>query len=87
MNKYFIVEYLTKKMDKEKCNEEILQAIENAKLEMESTRNAFEYAEDKKLIEAAIYNHKASIAKYEYLLLKAREKGIKVDYNYILAKS
>lgn len=87
MNKNFIVNNIIKNIDYSKENKDIIKAIEAAKAEMEIASDAFQHVEDPKLIEATIYSEQAAIARYEYLILQAKEKGIKVDYTYILSKN
>lgn len=87
MNKNFIVDNIFNEINYLRKNEEIVKAIEEARLEMNVARAAFEYVNDPKLIEAVIYGEQAARARYEYLILQARKKGITVDYSYILAKN
>lgn len=86
MNKNFIVDFIMKSIDYSNEKEEMIKAIEAAKLEMEVANLAFQHVENPKLIEATIYSEQAAIARYEYLISQAKEKGIKVDYGYILSK-
>lgn len=86
MNKNFIVDFIMKSIDYSNEKEDMIKAIEAAKLEMEVANFAFQYVDNPKLIEATIYSEQAAIARYEYLISQAKEKGIKVDYGYILSK-
>lgn len=67
MNKDFIVDFLFKKAESED-NKELLEYIEEAKIEMEVANHIFNNVCEPKLIEAAIYAEESAKKKYEYLL-------------------
>lgn len=83
MDKKKIVSTLFEKIDYSKADKEIIDAIELARLEMEVVRNAFQYADDDKLIESIIYREHDIIARYEYLIKQAKNRGIKVGIDAI----
>lgn len=60
---------------------ELIEAIENARIEMEVYRSMFDEVTDPSLIEFAIYNEEATMKKYIYLLLQARKKGINLNFS------
>lgn len=59
-------------------NEDLIENINDAKKEWLSARNNFEQAVESEIIDYYIYKIKAYQIRYEYLLKKAKEKGISV---------
>jgi len=59
-------------------NEDLIESINDAKKEWLSARNNFEQAVESEIIDYYIYKIKAYQIRYEYLLKKAKEKGISV---------
>ncbi|MBU3137814.1 YaaL family protein [Clostridium gasigenes] len=76
MNKNLIVEFLMGKIDYSKEDQQIIDGIEDAKLEMEVASCMFESVNDPRLIEVAIYSQEAAKKRYEYLLSLAKERQI-----------
>lgn len=62
-------------------NEEIdlISSIIKVKNELDVANSNFEYANGTDLIDYYIYQIKASRAKFDYLVKKAKEKGIYLD--------
>lgn len=60
---------------------ELIEAIENARIEIDVYRSMFDEVTDPSLIEFAIYNEEATMKKYIYLLLQARKKGINLNFS------
>ncbi|MPQ44516.1 YaaL family protein [Clostridium tarantellae] len=87
MNKKTVTELLFKKIDYSKEDREIIEGIENAKMEMEVARAAFDYAKDDKLIESLIYKEHDIQARYAYLLREAKKRGLKVGVEHIFKES
>ncbi|HOQ36781.1 MAG TPA: YaaL family protein [Acetivibrio sp.] len=58
--------------------ENLIESINDAKKEWLSARNNFDHAVDSDIIDYYIYKIKAYQIRYEYLLKKAKEKGISV---------
>ncbi|MCX7749099.1 MAG: YaaL family protein [Clostridia bacterium] len=58
---------------------DLLNEIRIAKNEWISSNVNFEYAEEMEMIDYYTYKIKACQTRYEYLIRKAKEKGIKVD--------
>jgi hypothetical protein len=79
MNKNFILEYVKNKIDSSKEKNELLRQIENARLELEWAWEVFDYVNDPKLIEVAIFSEQAARTKYEFLISEAKRIGIKAD--------
>ncbi|GAE89271.1 YaaL family protein [Acetivibrio straminisolvens] len=59
--------------------EELLKCIKDAKREWIRANANFEHAVDSEIIDFYAYEIKALQLRYEYLLKKAKEKGIKVN--------
>ena len=74
----------TKSEKYEKGELDIIKAIENTKLEIETARNLFNIVYDENLIEMAIYLEEAAKKRLEYLIALAKEKAIIVSTQYIL---
>ncbi|GIM29335.1 hypothetical protein CPJCM30710_20010 [Clostridium polyendosporum] len=83
MNKKFIIEYVMNRIDDSKEKQDLLNQIEEARIQLNEIREIFDYVSDPKLIEFAIYSEQAARTRYEYLLTEARKKGIKIGYEYI----
>ena len=77
MDEYVEETKIVDKSDKEKENELVLSIL-NAKNELELYMKNFEYAEDD-LIDYYTYQIKAVRAKLDYLMKKAKSKGLVVD--------
>lgn len=60
-------------------NKELLKSIHQTQKELEMATFNFEFAADIDLIDYYIYQMKACQAKYEYLIKKAKEKGITAE--------
>lgn len=86
MNKINILEYILKSLRKDIYEDELINEIEYALIEIETARNIFDNVDDSNLIEVAIYSEDAAIKRFEHLLKKAKEKGISVSNNYIIDK-
>lgn len=62
----------------------LIDAIEEARIQIESARAIFDTVNDHKLIDYAIYMEEAATARYVYLLKEAKRLNLKVDYSYKL---
>ncbi|MCX7712024.1 MAG: YaaL family protein [Clostridia bacterium] len=58
---------------------ELIESINNAKREWERATRNFEYADSQESIDYYTYIIKANEVMYEYLLKKAKEKGLRVE--------
>ena len=65
----------------------IIKSVEETKGELERLRISFNFISDPKLVESIIYKERDAMVRYEYLLIKAKEKGIKVSDLYIYNKA
>lgn len=76
-NKYKLENKIIEKTEQEK-EIELMVSIVKAKKELEVANRNFEYAQDD-LIDYYTYQIKATRAKFDYLLKKAKEKGLALD--------
>lgn len=58
---------------------QIINHLEEARVEWENARICFQFVSDPKLIDLVIYKEDEAKAKYVYFLSLAKEKGIKLD--------
>lgn len=86
MNKLNILEYILKYLRKDIYEDELINEIEYALIEIETARNMFDNVDDSNLIDVAIYSEDAAVKRFEHLLKKAKEKGISVSNSYIIDK-
>ena len=84
MNKKNIIQYITGIKESDNEGADIVDAIEDAKAELEAARSIFDNVQDSKLIELAIYAEEVALKRYEYLLSLAKERDIRVSNEYIL---
>ncbi|WP_297518692.1 DUF2508 family protein [uncultured Clostridium sp.] len=61
----------------------IINSVNETKGEIDRLRNNFDFISDPKLVESLIYKERDAMARYEYLLGQAKEKGIKVSMLYV----
>jgi len=64
----------------------LLKAIEQAVEDLKAARIFFNYVDDPRLVDFAIYEEEAAKAKYGYLILQAKQKGLEVKCNYYLSE-
>lgn len=86
MNKLNVLEYILKSLRKDIYEDELINEIEYALIEIETARNMFDNVDDSNLIDVAIYSEDAAVKRFEHLLKKAKEKGISVSNSYIIDK-
>jgi hypothetical protein len=60
--------------------QELIEAIEKAVVELQGARNFFQTVDDPKLIDCAIYLERAAQAKYIYLLDQAKKMNVKITH-------
>ena len=75
MEENFVKEYKIKDYTAKDKDEDIIKNVIKAKSELECSINNFEYAEND-LIDYFSYQIKANQAKLDYLLKKAKKRGI-----------
>ena len=86
MNKLNMLEYILKSIRKDIYEDELINEIEYALIEIETARNMFNNVDDSNLIEVAIYSEDAAVKRFEHLLRRAKEKGVSVSHSYIIDK-
>ena len=84
MDKGKVVRYLMNRMDYTKEQREIIEAIEDARQELQIALAYFNIVSDSKLIDYAIHMENAAKARYTYLLAEARRLEVKVDCSYMI---
>ena len=87
MDKKKIFEYILDKADSLDVNQQLIEDMEIAKMEIDVARSMFNNVNDSALIEVAIYSEDVARKRYDYLLSIAREKGISVSDDYIFQKN
>lgn len=75
-NKKSIFKILIGKEDIEEESKEILISLKEVKQSLDMVYMKFEYATEKALIDCYIYELKSLQMKYEYLMQRAKEKGL-----------
>jgi hypothetical protein len=87
MNKKNILEYVLNKADVLDVNQQLIEEMELAKMELDTARSMFNNVNDSSLIEVAIYSEDVAKKRYDYLLSIAKEKGISVGNDYIFERN
>lgn len=70
-----------KKVISKKAREELLSAMKETKLELESVRISFQFVDEPNLIEALIYKEQEILARYNYLIKEMKLKKVKATKN------
>lgn len=86
MNKKAIIDYLYRNVKYTKEHKELIEAIEEAREEMERASQYFEMVSSPMLVDHAIHSEDAARTKFMYLLNQAKELGIRVDMNIFLSE-
>lgn len=84
MNKNNIIRYILRLTNKPSEDEEIIEAITQARYELELARNIFNNVQDFNLIDAAIFLEAAAKKRYDYYIVIAKRKGVRVSNQYIV---
>ena len=84
MERINIRKYISSRTNKYNEDTELLQAIEDAVKELEAARSLFDNVQDTNLIEVAIYSEAVARKRYEYLLILAKKRGLRVSNEYVL---
>ncbi len=88
MDKAKIIKMLMNKMNIDKSdtndNYSLINDIEEARKNLVYARMYFDLVKEPRLVDYAIYTEEAAKAKYVYLILKAREKKVKLEDNFML---
>lgn len=87
MEKDVIINFFGDNINLTSEQKNIIDAIEEANMEMNRAREIFDFVSDPKLVDYAIYMEEAAKARLAYLLEQARKCGIKVDSNYTVKRA
>jgi len=69
--------WIMKKLNNEKNEkDEMAEILKKAQADLDVAMNNYEFADEPALVDYYTYNIKAAQMKYEYLLRKAKEKGM-----------
>jgi hypothetical protein len=78
------VKGLTLKASNEQIKREVLlREISILKEKLERNRYLFNQATDSDLIESFLYEEKALLSRYDFLIKRAREEGITIPYPFL----
>ena len=72
----YILEKFSKTKPDDSDTQELVKNLKIAQIEFETAVNNYEFANDPELVDYYTYNIKATQTKYQYLLRKAKEKGL-----------
>lgn len=84
MDRVKTIEIIRNNKNYSKDEKEIISGIEEAMLELEVAKNAFNNVSDKNLIDICIHKEDEAKSKYTFYLAQAKAKNIKVDGNSIV---
>lgn len=84
MERFNIRKYISSRSHNYSEDTELLEAIENTVRELEVARSLFDNVQDANLIEVAIYSEAVARKRYEYLLMLAKKRGLRVSNEYVL---
>ncbi|GAA0123815.1 MAG: DUF2508 family protein [Clostridium argentinense] len=79
MNRKKIIEIICDNNKYDEEQKQIINQLEEARIEWENARISFQFVSDPKLIDLVICKEDEAKAKYMYFLSLAKEKGIKLD--------
>lgn len=77
MNKNIIMQLLNQKIEYSKEEQDLIDLIEEARIEMQVAREMFESVSDPKLVELAIHVEDAAKARYDYLISLAKQTELR----------
>lgn len=84
MDRIKTIEIIRNNKNYSKDEKEIISGIEEAMLELEVAKNAFNNVSDKNLIDICIHKEDEAKSKYTFYLSQAKAKNIRVDGNSIV---
>lgn len=87
MNKFAIIEFISKNIKYTEEEKELIKAIEEARAELYRTRQYFEMVNDPQLVDYAIYMEQAAKSRFVYLLKQAKESGIKLNNKFLQSEA
>ena len=72
----YLLEKITKTQPEDTDTVELIKNLKSAQDDFETAVNNYEFANDPELVDYHTYNIKATQTRYQYLLRKAKEKGL-----------
>lgn len=84
MDRSKIIEMIRSNKHYSKDEKEIISGIEEAMLEIEVAKNAFDNVSDKNLIDICIHKEDEAKSKYTFYLSQAKAKNIRVEGDAIV---
>lgn len=87
MDKTKVIRYLMNRVDYTNEQRHLIEAIEEARQELQRAREFFESVNEPKLVDYAIYMEEAAKAKYVFLLEEAKRLELKIDCSYMFSEA
>jgi len=72
----YLLDKLSKSKQKDPDTEDLINHLKNAQNEFETAVSNYEFADDPELVDYYTYKIKATQTRYQYLLKKAKERGL-----------
>lgn len=72
----YFLDKLSKSKPYDNDTQDLINNLKNAQSEFETAISNYEFAEDPELVDYYTYKIKATQTRYQYLLKKAKEKGL-----------
>jgi hypothetical protein len=86
MDKTKVIRYLMSRLDYTNEQRHLIEAIEEARQELQRAREYFENVSEPKLVDYAIFMEEAAKVRYVFLLEEAKRLSVKVDGSYMLGE-
>lgn len=86
MDKTKVIRYLMSRLDYTSEQRHLIEAIEEARQELQRAREYFENVSEPKLVDYAIFMEEAAKVRYVFLLEEAKRLSVKVDGSYMLGE-
>lgn len=86
MDKTKVIRYLMNRLDYTNEQRHLIEAIEEARQELQRAREYFENVSEPKLVDYAIFMEEAAKVRYVFLLEEAKRLSVKVDGSYMLGE-
>ncbi|MGL5379153.1 DUF2508 family protein [Clostridium sp.] len=77
MNRNIIMEMLSQRIEYNEEDQELIDSIEEARMEIQVARAMFDNVSDPKLVELAIHAEDVAKMRYDYLISMAKKKELK----------
>jgi hypothetical protein len=86
MDKRMVARHLLDNISYSKEQRNIMEAVEEARIQLQNAQEFFETVTEPKLIDYAIYMEEAAKAKYVFLIEEAKRLNLKASYEAGAAK-